>query len=269
MPEISPLASVDPRAELADDVVVGPFCVVGPHVRLGAGCVLQNSVTLTGHTTAGERNVFFPNAVIGAPPQDKRYRGEPVQLQIGDDNVFREHVTVHCGTVAGGGVTRLGSDNLLMVGGHVGHDVRLGSHCVLSNNFMLAGHVVLRDRVNLGGGVGVRHFVTIGEFGFVTAMTRVTQDVPPFCIVDGPNVIRGLNKVGLKRGGFDGADIDALDDAAKRLFYYRTKPFALALAEFDTLDGLNPHVRHMVEFLRRRNEGKQGRYLENHRNGTH
>src|SRR5687767_2151214 len=132
-PKISPHAVVDEKAEIAEDVEIGPFCVVGPHVKIGAGCKLLNNVTILGHTTIGERNVFFPNAVIGAPPQDLKYKGGNTRLEIGNGNTFREAVTVHVGTEKGGGVTRVGNDNLLMINSHLGHDVQLGSHCVIAN----------------------------------------------------------------------------------------------------------------------------------------
>src|SRR5690242_1248039 len=127
MPKISPLAVVDPKARLAEDVEVGPFCVIGPDVSLDSGCRLMNSVTILGHTTIGRDNVFFPNSVIGAPPQDRKYRGEATRVEIGHNNAFREAVTVHAGTDKGGGITRVGDGNLLMINAHLGHDVQLGN----------------------------------------------------------------------------------------------------------------------------------------------
>lgn len=259
--KISPLAVVDPQAQLASDVEVGPFCVIGPDVRIGPGCRLMNNVTIIGHTTIGKNNVFFPNAVIGAAPQDRKYKGAPTRLEIGDNNTIREAVTLHIGTEKGGGVTRVGNNNLLMVNVHLGHDVQLGSNGTLANNVMIAGHVVIGDYVNMAGGVGIHHFVTIGDFAFLGGYARIHHDVPPFLKIDGADVVRGLNKVGLARAGYTQADIEALDDACRRLFY-REKPFAVALAEFDTLNGINPQVKRMIEFLRRRDAGRHGRYLE-------
>ena len=131
-PKICPQAVVHPKAEIADDVEIGPFCVIGPEVKIAKGCRLLNSVTVVGHTTIGEGNIFFPNSVFGTAPQDKKYKGAPTRLEIGSRNAFREAVTVHVGTEKGGGVTVIGDDNLLMVNSHVGHDVRIGSHCVIS-----------------------------------------------------------------------------------------------------------------------------------------
>jgi UDP-N-acetylglucosamine acyltransferase len=262
MAKISPLACVDPKAHLADDVEVGPFCVVGPDVALGSGNKLLSHVVISGHTKIGERNVFHPNCVIGGNPQDLKYRGAPTLLEIGNENQIREAVTIHIGTEKGGGITRVGNNNLLMINTHIGHDVQIGSRCVLANNIMLAGHVVIGDNVAMMGGVGVHHFVTISDYVFVAGYARLTHDVPPFVKVADNDKIRGLNVVGLRRAGFAESDIEAIEDATRRLFYDREKPFATTIAEFDTLNGINPHVKRMIEFLRRRNEGKNGRYLE-------
>src|SRR4051812_49292090 len=150
-PKISPHAVVDKEADIADDVEIGPFCVIGPDVKIGPGCRLFNNVTILGHTTIGAKNVFFPNAVIGAPPQDLKYKGGNTRLEIGDGNTFREASTVHVGTEKGGGVTRVGSENLVMINAHLGHDVQLGSRCIISNNTMIAGHVIIGNNVAMMG----------------------------------------------------------------------------------------------------------------------
>ena len=261
MTQVSPLAVVDPSAHVAEDVEIGPFCVVGPDVTIGSGCKLLNHVTITGYTTVGRDNVFFPNCVIGAAPQDRKYRGAKTRLEIGDGNAFREASTVHVGTEKGGGITRVGNNNLLMINAHLGHDVQMGSNCTISNNVMIAGHVVIGDNVAMMGGVGVHHFVTIGEFAYISGYARIHHDVPPFCKVDGADTIRGLNAVGLRRAGVSEPDIEALEDACRRLFY-REKPFAVAMAEFDTMNGINGYVKQMINFLKRRDAGKHGRYLE-------
>jgi len=269
MSKISPFAAVDPRAELADDVEVGPFCVIGPNVCLHSGNRLLSHVVITGRTTVGKNNIFHPHAVIGGVPQDLKYRGEDTCLEIGERNVIREAVTIHIGTENGGkingdGVTRIGNENLLMVNCHIGHDAQFGNRCVLANNVMIAGHVVCGDNVSIMGAAGVHHLVTIGDFAYIAAEARVTHDVPPFVKVSDGDQVRGLNSVGLQRGGFKGPDIAEIDDAARQLFYSRDKEksFAQVLAEFDTLNGINPHVKKMIEFLRRRDLGKHGRYLE-------
>ena len=261
-PKISPHAVVDEKAEIADDVEIGPFCVIGPDVKIGSGCKLLNNVTILGHTTIGERNVFFPNAVIGAPPQDLKYKGGNTRLEIGNGNTFREAVTVHVGTEKGGGVTRVGNDNLLMINSHLGHDVHLGSRCVISNNVMIAGHVIIGNNVSMMGLVGIHHFVRIGDFAYLGGAARIHHDVPPFVKVDGEDQVRALNTIGLKRNGFSDEDIAALKDAVRTIWFGRKKTFAQGLAEFDCMNGINPHVKKMIQFLRERDLGKHGRYLE-------
>lgn len=258
---ISPLANIDPKARLGKDVAVGPFCVIGPDVEIGDGCVLHNNVTVVGHTRVGSGNIFHPNAVIGGQPQDRKYKGAPTELVIGSNNVIREAVTIHIGTENGGGITRVGNRNLLMINAHLGHDVQVGNNCTLANNVMIAGHVIIGDNVAMMGGVGVHHFVTIGEYAYIGGYSRVHHDVPPYCKLDGADTIRGLNTVGLRRAGFPEADIEALEDAVRRLFY-REKPFNIAIQEFDLMNGLNPHVKRIIDFLHKRNAGRHGRYLE-------
>ncbi len=205
--KISPHAAVDRKAQIADDVEIGPFCVVGPDVQLAAGCRLINSVSILGHTRLGRNNVVFPNAVIGAPPQDRKYNGGPTHLEIGENNVIREAATIHCGTEKGGGITRVGDNNLIMVNVHVGHDAQIGSHTTLSNNVMIAGHVIVGDHVTMAGAVGLHHFVTVGEYAFLAGASRIHFDVPPFMIVNNVDEVRGVNLVGLKRAGFAPEDL--------------------------------------------------------------
>lgn len=261
MPKISPLAVVDPAASLASDVEVGPFCQVGPHVVLGPGCRLLAHVSIMGRTTCGAGNVFYPNCVVGGEPQDLKYRGEPSTLVIGDHNQVREAVTIHTGTEGGGNVTRIGSHNLLMVNAHIGHDSTIGNRCVVANNVMLAGHVVVGNHAVISAGAAAHHFVRIGDFVFVGAYSRIHLDVPPFVKIQ-DDTVWDTNTLGLQRCGFDKADIDAIEDAVRRLFISKRTPFAQAIAEFDTMNGINPNVKRLVEFLRERDMGKHGRYLE-------
>jgi len=258
---ISPHAVVDPRAQIAPDAEIGPFCVIGPDVVIGPRCRLINSVTVMGRTIIGSGNVIYPHAVLGAAPQDRKYRGEPTELHIGDNNQIREAVTIHCGTAKGGGVTRIGSGNLLMVNCHVGHDAQIGSNCTVANNVMIAGHVVVGDYVVMSGAVGIHHFVTVGDYAFLGGASRIHHDVPPYVIVDGADVIRGVNVVGLRRAGFAESDIEILEEVCRRLFG-REKPFAQALTEVETENGHNQHVQRLIAFMRRRDQGVHGRYLE-------
>jgi UDP-N-acetylglucosamine acyltransferase len=262
MPKISPLAVIDPKARLAQDVEVGPFSVIGPDVIIGPGCKLLSHVVVDGNTTIGRDNIFHPFCVIGGKPQDLKYRGGPTKLEIGDGNVIRESVTIHIGTETGGGITRVGNQNLLMINAHIGHDAKIGSRCIISNNVMLAGHVVISDNVAIMGGVGIHHFVTVGEYAYLAGYAQIHRDAPPFVKIADCDEVRGLNATGLLRAGFNEADVEALEAATRQLFYAREKPFATVLEQFDTSNGINPHVKRLVEFLRQRNDGKHGRYLE-------
>jgi len=267
MPKIHPLSVVDPHAQLADDVEVGPFCTVGPNVRLGAGCQLVSHVVIAGHTTIGTGNVLHPHTVIGGPPQDLKYSGEPTGCVIGNNNSIRENVTIHTGTaygskINGGGITRLGDNNLLMVNVHIGHDAQVGDRCVMANNVMIAGHVVIGNNVWMNGIAGVNAWVSIDDFAYIGGAARIHHDVPPFVKIDGADKVRALNSLGLKRAGFTEDDIDSLELAVRSLFTSREKPFALVMNDFDTQNGINPHVKRLVEFLRRRDAGVHGRFLE-------
>jgi UDP-N-acetylglucosamine acyltransferase len=255
------MSIVDASAHISDDVEIGPFCAIGPDVVLGPGCKLLSHVVIMPRTTVGRDNVFFPNVVIGGQPQDRKYAGEPTRLEIGERNQFREGVTVHIGTSCGSGCTRIGNGNLLMANSHIGHDAQFGNDCVLANNVMIAGHVVCGDHVNLMGGAGIHHFVTIGEYAYVGGAARIHHDVPPYLKVDGADQIRGLNSVGLARAGFSPTEIEELQDACRKLFYH-SKPIARAMAEFDTMNGINPKVKNLVAFLRRRGQSRHGRHLE-------
>lgn len=264
-PRIHPLAAIDPRADLAADVEVGPFCVIGPHVSVGPGCRLLSHVTLTGHTTIGSDNTFHPHCVIGGDPQDKKFRGEHTRLIIGDANDIREYVTIHTGTATGAGTTRVGDNNLIMVGAHIGHDANVGDNCVLGNNIMLAGHVVVGSRVSMMGGSAVHHFVTIGSYAFIGGYTQIHVDVPPYVKVDGEDKIRGVNVIGLRRSGeVDDVDIAALEVAARRLFINK-QPMSVKIAEMLADPALNVRVREVIDTIRRRALGRHGRYLEGQR----
>ncbi len=262
--KISPLADIHPDARVDEDAFVGPFCVVGPEVEIGSGTRLLSNVVLIGRVIVGRNNLMYPNVVIGAPPQDRGYRDELAEVRIGDNNIFREAATIHRGTPKGGGLTLIADNNYLMVNAHCGHDTRMGSGCTLANNVMLAGHVHVGNNVVMGGGVGVHQFVTIGDFAFIGGYSRLHHDVPPFCKVDGADLVRGINSVGLARAGFSAEDIEALETACRRLFYHE-KPFAAVMAEYIRETGLNRYVRYLIDYLRRRDTGRHGRYLESFR----
>jgi UDP-N-acetylglucosamine acyltransferase len=226
-PRVDPTAIVDPRAELAADVVVGPYAIVEAGVILGAGCVVHAHAVLRGPATLGNGNVVHPFAVIGGEPQAKRHSGSPGRLETGEGNVFREHATVHGGT--DGRSTRIGSHNLFMVGSHAAHDVAVGSHCVFANGTQLAGHAVIDDWVTFGGLSGVAQHVRVGESAFVAAAAACERDVPPFVVVQGDRArVRGLNVVGLQRRGVPVESIAALRRAVRKIWMSRV-PRAEAL----------------------------------------
>lgn len=219
MPNIHPTALVDPSCEIESSVTIGPYCVLGPNVRLGRGTVLHNHVIIPELTTLGEDNEVYPCAVIGADPQDRKFRGERSQCFIGDRNQIREHVTIHRGTGNGGGVTRIGNENLIMVAAHIAHDCQVASHTTIANQVMLAGHVHVEEGASLGGGAGVHHFATVGACCFVGAMARIAKDVPPYMIVEGhPAEVRAVNSIAMHRRGFDPTHIESMKEVFRRLW---------------------------------------------------
>jgi UDP-N-acetylglucosamine acyltransferase len=216
---IHPSALVAEGAELGEGVVVGPLAIVEGDVVLGDGTRLDAHAVVRAGTTLGRGNVVHPFAVIGGEPQDKRHAGEPTRLAIGDDNVFREHVTAHRGTARGGGTTRIGSGCLFMAGAHVAHDALVGDGVVLANGTLLGGHVVLGDHVVTGGLVAIAPFVRVGTRAFLAGGAMVERDVPPFVIASGDRArVRALNRVGLERAGIGEAERAPLDRAFRAIF---------------------------------------------------
>jgi UDP-N-acetylglucosamine acyltransferase len=219
MPRIHPTALVDAGAQLDADVEVGPYTVVGPHVKIAGGTTVAAHVVIEGHTTIGRDNRIFQFGSIGAANQDKKYRGEPTELVIGDRNTIREFVTLHVGTVQDKAVTRIGDDNWIMAYTHIAHDCVVGSHTTLANNATLAGHVELGDWVTIGGLTGIHQFVKVGAHAMVGFASAVSQDIPPFMLVDGnPLAVRGINAVGLRRRDFSNERIAAVKQMHKLLY---------------------------------------------------
>lgn len=216
---IHPTAIVDPGARLADDVEVGPFSVIGPDVEVGAGSVIGPHVVVKGPTILGERTRIFQFASVGEDCQDKKYQGEPTRLVMGDDNVIREGVTLHRGTVQDRGETTIGSRNLFMAYVHVGHDCVIGNDCILANQVTLAGHVRLGDYAILGGLSAVHQFCHFGAHAMAGGGSIITKDTPAFVMINGnPAQVHGLNAVGLKRRGFSAEAIRALSDSYKLVY---------------------------------------------------
>lgn len=272
---IHPTAIISPGARLGSDVRVGAYAYVGGDAVVGDHCVLHHHASVDGCTTLGEGCEVFPQAILGSAPQDVKFSGEKTVLEIGRKNVFRELVTVHPGTRNGGGVTRIGDNNLFLVGVHVAHDCQIGNRCIIANNVQFAGHVKVEDQVNMGGCSAVHHFVTIGKHAFVGGMTRVSADVPPYVVMVAArgtrSEVRMINGVGLQRSGFGDEDISALKNAYMQLFARRARNSGTAMTDRvqQILDGahVNPHVQYLCEFLMRSfAHGRHGRYLESLRN---
>lgn len=219
MASIHPTAIVDPKAELDAGVQVGPYTLIGPHVRIAGGTTVAGHVVIEGHTTIGRDNRIFQFASVGAANQDKKYKGEPTQLVIGDRNTIREFVTLNVGTVQDKAVTRIGNDNWIMAYVHVAHDCVVGDNVTMANNATLAGHVEIGDHVTVGGLTGIHQFVKVGPHAMIGFASAVSQDVPPFMLVDGnPLAVRGVNVVGLRRRDFSAARIAAIRQMHKLLY---------------------------------------------------
>jgi len=215
---------VDPRAQLANDVEIGPYVIVGAGVKIDAGSKIQSHAVVEGLTTLGRGNVVFPFATVGTIPQDLKYRGEPSELIIGDNNTIREFASLNPGTAGGGMITRVGSQNLLMMYCHIAHDCIVGNRNVIANGATLGGHVVIEDNVIVGGLVGIHQFVRIGSGAILGAGSMVSKDVPPFCNATGDRAkLHGLNVEGMKRRGFEQAKIDAIHQAYRIVFRSKLK----------------------------------------------
>ncbi|MDB5347866.1 MAG: lpxA 1 [Schlesneria sp.] len=262
---ISPLAHVDPKAQLGSDVEIGPFCVVGPNVELGDGCVLHSNVVITGHTTIGERNRFFPGAVIGGEPQDFCYQGGPTRVEIGDDNLFREGVTVNRGADKEDGVTRLGNSNFLMSNAHVAHNCHVFNNTILTNGVLLGGHVHVHDYAIVSGNSAVHHFVTLGTGSFVGGMCRVVQDVPPYMLsasADNPEIVT-INIVGMRRRGISDTAIACVRRAFKLLYREHKKLDEVRSIFITETDGILPfELLTVLNFVESSAKGKNGRGRE-------
>ena len=249
MADVHPSAVVDPRAKLADDVVIGPCCVVGPDVELGEGVVLHSHAVVSGHTSLGARTRVFPFACVGGEPRDRGFAGETTRLAIGQDNVIRENVTIHVGTPGGGGCTRLGNDNLVMNGAHIAHDCQVGSSVTIGAFSGLAGHVTVEDFAVLGSYTGVHQFARVGESTMTAANSMLPKDAPPFSIVAGDRAHwAGLNVVGLKRRRFSKETVGELKHAFHLLLHSKLR-LEPALERVREELGHSPEVQRLLTFL--------------------
>ncbi len=247
-------AVIHPKAQVASGCEIGPYCVIGEHVALGEGCKLHSHVVIDGHTTLGKRNEIFPFASIGLKSQDLKWKGGVTRTVIGDDNTFREYVTIHSAT-SDGDATTVGSHNHILAYCHIAHDCRVGSHIIMSNVGTLAGHVTVEDHAIVGGLAAVHQFCRIGTMAIIGGCSKVVQDVPPFMLADGnPAETRTVNKVGLERNGVSEEAQSALRSAYKILFR-EGLTISNALAKIEADLPLLPEVKHLVQFARSSERG--------------
>lgn len=253
------MSRIDPRAELAFDVEIGPFCTIGPDVQIGRGTRLLGHVTLSGDVTIGEFNTIGPFVAIGEPPQDVSYKGTATRVEIGDHNVFREGVTIHRASEKEDGLTRIGHHNILGAGAHIAHDCQLGDWIRIAERTVLGGHVHVENGCELAEGAAVVHNVTLGGYSYLGTRSKATQDVPPYLLVDGcPSRVRCVNTARLRRLGFSDASVTALRELYKLL--YRAKIGVRQAADGLRERGrLTPELQYLISFVEWQNEGRNGR----------
>ena len=212
-------AIISSKAKISSNVKIGPYSVIGPHVEIDNDVVIQSHVNIDGHTIIGKNNRIYPMASIGSEPQDLKYKGEKTGLKIGDNNTIREHVTINTGTIQGGAITKVGNNNLIMIGAHIAHDCTVGNDIVMANNSAIAGHAEIEDFVIIGAKCGIQQFTRIGKMAMIGGMTGVSRDVIPYGVsIGNRNFLNGINIVGLRRGKIQNKDIIELTEAYKEIF---------------------------------------------------
>ena len=241
-------AIIDSKAKISTNVEIGPYATIGPNVEIGENTLIQSHVNITGNTTIGKGNKFYSFASIGSDPQDLKYKGEETTLLIGDNNTIREHVTINTGTVQGGGVTKIGNNNLIMIGAHIAHDCIIGNNIVMANNTAIAGHAEIEDFVIIGAKCGVQQFTRIGKRAMIGGMTGVLRDVIPYGLSTGNrNYLNGINVVGLRRDKVSNKDILGLTDAYKEIF--KTEVLSENLKNLNGKYTDNPLVKDVLDFI--------------------
>ena len=239
---------IDSKAKIADNVEIGPYCVIGPKVEIKSNTIIHSHVNISGKTTVGERNKIYPFSSIGNHPQDLKYNNAETELIIGDDNTIREHVTINPGTVGGGGKTIIGNKCLFMISSHVAHDCVVGNNVIIANNVPLGGHAILEDNVVIGGNSAVQQFTRIGKMAMIGGMTGVLHDVIPYGLSTGNrNSLQGLNLIGLRRAKFKNKDILELSEAYKEIFV--SKKINENISKLNGSFQNNPLVKNVVEFI--------------------
>jgi UDP-N-acetylglucosamine acyltransferase len=247
---IHPTAIIDSSAELASDVTVGPFSLIGPEVKIDAGTVIGSHVVIKGPTSIGKHNRIYQFTSVGENPQDKKYANEVTRLEIGDRNTIREFATLHRGTKQDRSITKIGSDNLFMAYTHVAHDCVIGDHVIMANGASLAGHVQLQSHAILGGFTLVHQFTKIGQYSFAAMGSAITQDIPPFVMVGGkPTKPHGINSVGMERNGIAAEDIRLIRKAYKMIYKMNLR-LEDAIDQMEDIAGDSKELSMMVNFLR-------------------
>ena len=241
-------AIIDSKAKISQSVTIGPYSIIGPNVEIDEGSIIQSHVNISGYTKIGKNNKLYSFASIGSNPQDLKFKGEKTELVIGDNNIIREYVTANPGTSGGGSTTKIGNNNLLMIGTHIAHDCLIGDNVVIANNAAIAGHAEIGDDVIIGGNCGVQQFTRIGKMAMIGGMTGVLHDVIPYGLSTGNrNTLNGLNLIGLRRAKFDNKDILGLSEAYKEIF--ATKKLTENISKLNGEFKENPLVKNVIEFI--------------------
>jgi len=241
-------AIIDSKAKISSNVKIGPYSIIGPYVEIDDDVEIQSHVNITGHTLIGRNNKIYPMASIGSDPQDLKYKGEKTTLMIGANNTIREHVTINTGTIQGGGITKVGSNNLIMIGAHIAHDCIIGDNIVMANNSAIAGHAEIEDFVIIGAKCGIQQFTRIGKMAMIGGMTAVSRDVIPYGLSTGNrNFLNGINIIGLRRDKVENKEIIGLTEAYKEIF--KSKNLSENLNKMNGKFKDNSLVRDVLEFI--------------------
>jgi len=241
-------AIIDIQSKISSTAKIGPYSVIGPNVEIGEDVVIQSHVNITGHTVIGKNNNIYPFASIGSDPQDMKYKGEKTELIIGDNNTIREYSTINPGTMQGGGVTKVGNNNLIMIGAHIAHDCIIGNNIVMANNSAAAGHAQIEDFVIIGAKCGIQQFTRIGKMAMIGGMTGVSRDVIPYGLSTGNrNFLNGINVIGLRRDKVQNKEIIALTDAYKEIF--KSKNLSENLSKLNGKFKDNILVKEVLKFI--------------------
>ena len=241
-------AIIDSNAKISSNVEIGPYTIIGPHVEIDDDVVIQSHVNITGHTIIGKNNRIYPMASVGSDPQDLKYKSEKTTLMIGDNNTIREHVTINTGTIQGGGITKVGNNNLIMIGAHIAHDCIIGNNIVMANNSAAAGHAQIEDFVIIGAKCGIQQFTRIGKMAMIGGMTGVSRDVIPYGLSTGNrNFLDGINVIGLRRDKVQNKEIIGLTEAYKEIF--KSKNLSENLSKLNGKFKDNVLVKEVLEFI--------------------